>query len=138
MELKDQVKLGFNGVDIVNINFKALSPRSEEMKFDINCVPKIYYPEDDSNKFNIIMDVEINCEKHFELSLSAIGNFEIGEDIEEELKSTLMRVNSPAIMFPYVRSFISTLSSNMGRSIGSLVIPTQFFQGEIEEVKLSE
>jgi len=36
-------------------------------------------------------------------------------------------------MFPYVRSFITTLTSNLGDVTGSLVIPTQFFQGDLPE-----
>jgi len=38
-------------------------------------------------------------------------------------------------MFPYIRSFISTLTANLGSVVGTLVIPTQFFKGELEVIK---
>lgn len=56
--------------------------------------------------------------------------------IKEETK--IVNSNSPAIMFPYVRAFISTLTTNLGNVTGPLLIPTQFFRGELEEVVESE
>ncbi len=37
-------------------------------------------------------------------------------------------------MFPYVRAFVTTLTSNLGNVTGSLTIPTQFFHGELPEI----
>ena len=39
-------------------------------------------------------------------------------------------------MFPYVRAFITTLISNLGNVTGTLVIPTQFFQGDLPEISI--
>jgi preprotein translocase subunit SecB len=38
-------------------------------------------------------------------------------------------------MFPYVRAFITTLTTNLGNVTNPLIIPTQFFKGELEEVQ---
>jgi len=81
------------------------------------------------------MDLELNSENLFDLALRAVGTFELNQRITDELKRTFINVNAPAIMFPYVRSFITTLTANMGQSVGPLVMPTQFFSGALEEFK---
>lgn len=135
MEVNKQTKLKFSGVDILNVNFSAISRRDKELKIDIKCEPKVFYPKDNVNAFNIIMDFELKAANYFELSLRAIGNFELESDLEEKIRRSFVNSNAPAIMFPYIRSFISTLTANMGNVIGTLVIPTQFFKGELEEIK---
>jgi len=135
MEVNQQTKLTFHGVDILNVNFNAIAPREGKLKIDIKCEPKVFYPANDSNVFKIIMDIELKDESFFELALRAVGNFEIESELNNDLKKVFVNSNAPAIMFPYIRSFISTLTANMGNVIGTLVIPTQFFKGELEEIK---
>ena len=50
---------------------------------------------------------------------------------DQNLRSTFINTNAPAIMFPYIRSFISTLTSNVGNVTGTLNIPPQFFKGNL-------
>lgn len=135
MEVNQQTKLTFHGVDILNINFNAIAPREEELKIDIKCEPKVFYPADDLSVFKIIMDIELKDERYFELALRAVGNFELESELNNDLRKVFVNSNAPAIMFPYVRSFITTITSNMGDVTGTLVIPTQFFKGELDEVK---
>jgi preprotein translocase subunit SecB len=134
MEVKNQPKLTFHGVDIINVNFNAISPRIENLEIKINCTPKVFIPTDHKNFFKILMEIELNDEKHFELDLRAVGTFEFEKEIDSELRKTFINSNAPAIMFPYVRSFISTMTANMGNVVGTLIIPTQFFTGELEEI----
>jgi len=135
MEVNQQTKLTFQGVDILNVNFNAFSHREGELKIDIKCEPKVFYPADDSNVFKIIMDIELRDERFFELALRAVGNFKLESEPNNDLRKLFVNSNAPAIMFPYIRSFISTLTANMGNVTGTLVIPTQFFKGELEEIK---
>jgi len=55
--------------------------------------------------------------------------------IYKNLKKVFVNINAPAIMFPYVRAFITTLTTNLGNVTSPLIIPTQFFKGELEEVQ---
>lgn len=134
MEVAKQTKLTFHGVDILNVNFNAIAPREGELKIDINCIPKVFYPLDNRNFFRIVMDIELKDERFFELVIRAIGNFELDSELNDELRKIFVNSNAPAIMFPYIRSFISTLTANLGNVVGPLLIPTQFFKGEIEEI----
>ncbi len=134
MDVNKQTKLSFHGVDILNVNFNAIAPREGELKIDVKCEPKVFYPVDSKKTFKIIMDVELVAESHFNLSIEAVGTFELDEEIDENMKKVFVNSNAPAIMFPYVRSFISTITANMGHVVGTLVIPTQFFKGDLEEI----
>jgi len=134
MEVSKQDKLEFHGVDILNVNFNLLIPREDKLKINIKCTPKVFYPEDQIHAFKIIMEVELRDEQHFELYIRAAGNFEVGAELDSESRSKFINANAPAIMFPYIR-FITTLTANLGNVTGPLVIPTQFFKGELEEIK---
>jgi preprotein translocase subunit SecB len=85
------------------------------------------------------MDVSVHCEGFFNLNLVGIGTFEFDKDFEDDkLKKTFVNANAPAIMFPYVRSFVTTLTTNLGNVTGPLVIPTQFFQGDLLEISIDD
>lgn len=135
MEQIKQSKLTFHGVDIMSVDFKAIGKRKTEVNIEIQCESRVFYPSDRNNMFSIVMDFELKNEDYFELSLKAIGTFELDSDLDEELKKIFVNSNAPAIMFPYVRSFISTLTANLGGVVDTMVIPTQFFRGELEEIK---
>jgi preprotein translocase subunit SecB len=133
MKIDTQAKLSFTGVEIVKVSFNAFSSPQEDMDVKINCIPRVFYPEDDKFGFKIIMDLEVKDERYFQINLSAIGNFQITQELTDDLKKKFVNSNAPAIMFPYIRSFISTLTANLGNVIGTVTIPTQFFTGSLEE-----
>jgi len=135
MEVNKQTKLTFKGVDILNVNFKAISPREGEVKIDIKCEPKVFYPLDHKNLFKIVMDIELKDIRFFEIFITAVGTFELDSELDNNLRKIFVNSNAPAIMFPYIRSFISTLTANLGSVVGTLIIPTQFFKGELEVIK---
>lgn len=134
MEVGKQTKLAFLGVDILNVNFNAIYRSEGDRSININCTPRVFYPKNNNSAFKIVMDIELKDDKYFELSVNAIGNFELDHSLTDDVKKTLVNANAPAIMFPYIRSFISTLTANMGDAVGTLTIPTQFFKGELEEI----
>ncbi len=64
-----------------------------------------------------------------------IGNFEFDKNCDNpDLKKAFVNANAPAIMFPYIRSFVTNLTSNLGNVTGPIIIPTQFFQGDLPEI----
>ncbi len=80
------------------------------------------------------MNIELSAENFFNLQFLSIGTFEIDGNIDGIIKKNFVNINAPAIMFPYVRSFITTLTSNIGNVTTPLIIPSQFFQGELLEL----
>lgn len=134
MKVEDQPKLHFTGVDIVNLNFHTEKPLEQNVKLDLDVQPKVFYPEEDNTVFKIIIELKLGAEKYFSLNLVAIGTFKYDKELDGDLKKQIVNVNAPAIVFPYIRSFISTLTSNLGNVTGSIILPTQFFDGELEEL----
>jgi preprotein translocase subunit SecB len=136
MEVNNQINLKFHGVDFPIINLHSTEPlvNKNDKSININILPKVYYSKDKNNFFKIIQEIRLNSEDKFDLFILAVGNFELEESIDENLKKKFVNINAPAIMFPYVRSFIATLTANLGNVIGVLNIPTQFFKGDIEVI----
>lgn len=135
MEIINQPKLLFHGVDFVNIKFDTLNQYDNKSGIDLNIEPKVFYPKDNDLIFKIIMDITLHSDDFFDLNIVAVGTFELDKEFDEtDLKKVFVNTNAPAIMFPYVRAFITTLTSNLGNVTGALTVPTQFFQGDLHEI----
>ena len=136
MEINKQIKLKFHGVDFPVVNFQSekVSSKIEDLDIKMNFNPKVHYPKDHPTFFRIVQEINLESDKNFSLFIVAVGTFEIGESTDSETKKSFVNLNAPAIMFPYVRSFISTLTGNLGNVIGTLTIPPQLFQGNLEEI----
>lgn len=138
MEVKEQIKLSFHGVDIFSVQYSLDKPLDGQQNINLNIIPKVFYPAESAFTFKIIFDVFLAAEGYFNLSLQAVGHFSIEEAVDETLKKSFVNTNAPAIMFPYVRSFITTFTSNLGAATGPIVLPPHFFTGNLEEVLLDE
>ena len=130
--LGKQDNLRFDGVKFYSVHFDILGSPKENTEIDLDIVPKVMY--NTSTQFNIIYDINLSVDEVFNLQLKAVGYFEISEELLENdnFKEQLINTNAPAIVFPYLRSFISMFTSNLG-TIPTLTLPTQFFKGKLEE-----
>lgn len=137
MEVADQIQLKFHGVDFPVINLKSENPfvQSPGTIINIDIKPKVFYPTEQPDYFKIIQEVTLSSSNFFELFIISVGTFELKANVDENLKKVFVNINAPAIMFPYVRAFITTLTTNLGNVTSPLIIPTQFFKGELEEVQ---
>ncbi|HLT87949.1 MAG TPA: protein-export chaperone SecB [Sphingobacterium sp.] len=134
MSTETQVKLKFISVDFPVVNFNSEKQFLGDGEIHIDIEPKVYLPKDDSKHFKIIQEVNVLVEDTFRIFIIAIGNFELNDVQDDQLRKSFINLNAPAIMFPYIRSFISTLTSNLGDVTGTLNIPPQFFKGELPVV----
>jgi len=134
METTNQINLSFNGIDFINVDFKVFQPFNFEDKIDLNINAKLNHDEHSDN-FQIIMEINMGVKSYFDLTIKAVGYFDINSDVSGELRNNFININAPAIMFPYVRSFITTLTSNCGNSLPTLIIPPQFFKGDLQKIE---
>lgn len=127
-----QDNLRFDGVKFYSVHFDILGSPKENTEIDLDIVPKVMY--NTSTQFNIVYDVNLSVEEVFKLQLRAVGYFEMSEELlgNKNIKDQFIHTNAPAIVFPYLRSFISMFTSNLG-TIPTLTLPTQFFKGKLEE-----
>lgn len=136
MEVSNQIQLKFHGVDfpVINLNSDVPFFHNEESEINIDIKPRVFYPKEQPEYFKIIQEIKLSSDNYFNLFILAVGTFEIKSNIDEKTKKSFVNINAPAIMFPYIRAFISTLTTNLGNVTGPLTIPTQFFKGELEEI----
>lgn len=136
MKIQEQINLKFHGMSILDLHCTSTqqyNPAKE--KISMHITPKVFYPKDLPLQFQILMDVVLEAKDYFSMKVFGVGAFSFDNDIsDEDIKKSFISVNAPAIMFPYMRSFIHTLSVNLGASIGAISIPPQFFSGNLEEI----
>ena len=101
---------------------------------DISIKPKVFYPPNMPDIFNVIFELRIRSE-HFDLQVICVGNFQVSGEVPEHTKKDFANLNAPAIVFPYLRAFVTNLSGSLGGVIPVFVLPPQFFVGQIEELK---
>ncbi len=72
--------------------------------------------------------------KKFKLKIKAVAHFSTIDAIDDGFKqSPFIRINAPAIAFPYIRTFISNLTLNSG--FDAIILPTFNFIQMAEENK---
>jgi len=93
-----------------NLDTQALG----EINYSFDYTPG--FPEDGLKVFGIKYLVEMNSlDNRFRLKLEAVAHFEVNNKIDEAFKeSHFTLANAPAIGFPFVRTFISNITLNMG------------------------
>jgi len=111
MKVEEQPKLRFNGVDIINVNFHTEKPLENDAELDLDVSPKVFYPKKEKQFFKIIIELSLRAQDYFELNIVALGKFQFDKKVDNEIRKEFANINAPAIMFPYLRSFISTFTS---------------------------
>ncbi|PKA10837.1 hypothetical protein CH372_17290 [Leptospira meyeri] len=99
-----------------SLNIKRNEPKNVtgdiETKFKLNF--KVYFPDDDPRLFAILFKIEIQNED-FDLNSDYHSFFRTDSDITKEFReSHFPSKNAPAIAFPFLRSFIGTITLNAG------------------------
>lgn len=130
--MSDLSKFQFNGYSIN----RSLIELQENSNFDnikigfkvsglVNQNEKIYF-------LNLSVSIT-NEEKDLKIQVDAIGKFkfELVEKIEDI--SSFFYTNSSAILFPYIRAYISTLTNLSGNR--SITLPTMNLTNLAEELK---
>ena len=75
------------------------------------------------NRMRLLLNTSISDKNNaLSIAVKAEGYFEIDEGLSEDMKEGFFNANAPAILFPYIRAYISTLSTLSG--IKPIVLPT--------------
>lgn len=121
-------KLRFENYIVKKIKFdlnESFSGNSElELAFKFNHELQLDYEE---KRAVVVLDCilfenSIKNDYPFGLEVSLLGFFEFDTNLEENQIINLLEVNGTAILFPYLRSLITTITSNVG--IRPIIIPT--------------
>jgi preprotein translocase subunit SecB len=137
MPVQNQPRLNFTGIDVHSVHLDIENPYTDA-EITNTIIPKLFLPKDTPDNFDIIMDISLESKGFFKINVSLSGKFILNLEAEDEHRNIFMHQNAPAILFPYVRSFISMLTSNLGSTCGTIIIPPQVFKGEIEVIDENE
>ena len=94
-----------------------------DFKIDVNITPKGVVLKS-LNQFHLELAVNIKeATDKFEISIVSVAIFEFDPKADiEQYMSSLFTVNAPAIAFPYIRAYISNLTSQSG--LFTVTLPT--------------
>lgn len=122
-------QLNFVNFVVPKFLFEKVQVEQQESIFEI--IPQAVISRK-NNQFHINIDLEIfDVENNFNLKMLCVGIFEY--DTEDELLLlNFLSVNGPAIVFPYIRSFVSSFTSLSG--FDTITLPTLNLSGHKERL----
>lgn len=82
-------------------------------EIDVNIFPKGILNRSKKN-FSLFLEVTVKDESSFDINIICVGVFKFKSDIPEQEMSNYFLINAPAIIFPYVRSYISAMTALSG------------------------
>lgn len=121
-------KLRFNNYLVKNINFVLNDNYEtyEELELDLKFNHEIELDYEGKKAIIIlecvVFDKYVEYNYPFKLETGLVGFFDFDTDLLEDEIKNLLEVNGTAILFPYLRTLISTITTNA--CIPPLIIPT--------------
>lgn len=125
------MKIQLKGWKVQNLSFKMNekpSRLSKENAFKLSI--GYSFPDDNNKEFGIGFIINVK-DAEFKISMEMAFLFQVDQLVDDRFKqSDFIRINAPAIAFPYVRSYISNLTLQSG--FNPIILPSVNF------VKLNE
>jgi preprotein translocase subunit SecB len=120
MEAISKFKFSNCKVERSTIEFKDIDRASSKLSIDIGVAGK---DDRKNNRFSLKMDVKVRDEEeNMNINVVMIGFFEFDHDCTEKELGMYFNTNAPAIIFPYVRAYIASLTTLSG--VAPVVLPT--------------
>ncbi|NLB25680.1 MAG: protein export chaperone secb [Bacteroidales bacterium] len=120
-ELSKTAKFQFRNYKILKSHFE-IKNENHSNTINLNFEPKgIINRENSCFKLQLGVQIE-DAEKSFLINVVIVADFYFDTDISPEHLNTYFYVNAPALLFPYVRAYISTLTTLSG--INPINLPT--------------
>lgn len=128
METAKKSRFKFLGYKILNSTFKVEDKEVLDHQMQIEFEVKSML-NSDSNLFRLELISKIsNKDNTIHIEVDIVGIFKFEKDIPEEMKENFFKCNAPALLFPYVRAYISSLTSLSG--INPIILPTINLSGK--------
>lgn len=125
-------KFRFIGYQILKSSIEISDPRNVSDSLNIN-FRKSSGVNHSENKYKLDLNIAIDDDnKALLIDVLCHGFFEFDRDISAEDQNTFFNTSAPAILFPYIRAYITTLTSLSG--IKPLILPTiNLTQGAVND-----
>jgi len=103
-----------------NIEIKNEQNISEKLKVNFNILQT---KDMEENKFRLSLNIHINDEnEEMNIDVNSEGYFEFESGLNQEYLKIFFNSSAPAILFPYIRAYITTLTSLSG--VKPIILPT--------------
>ncbi len=126
-EIQNKIKLDRFFVEELNYqcgNYNAVNT-SEQVDIELGVASSFSDNDFKSYLIKIIVKIQSKTDD-FTLVCNAVGRFVTSEDIDDDFKTShFVKINSPAILYPFVRSYINTITTNSGFS--PIILPSVNF-----------
>ncbi len=130
--MEDYSKFQFKGFKII----RSIIERNENepsKKISLEFAPKGFINKKDSN-FQLQLGVKIEDEnKSFKIEIEAVSNYSFKNKEGLDNLGQFFYMNAPALLFPYIRAYISTLTNLSG--FEPINLPTLNMTGLGEDLK---
>ena len=125
--MKLQPKIFLKETFVQSISFKRKHSNEPYLETEVSS-PYVNFDDEQEQVYMVMFDGKFE-NSLFDLSLQFVAVFTTEAPIDEEFKtSDLVEVNSLAIAFPFMRSFLSTFTINAG--IPPFILPAYNFSKE--------
>lgn len=115
-------KFRFKGYKIVESHIVSSPEEEASQNLNVEFEQTVGVNEEGHN-MRLEMTANINDENNaLDIKVKAQGFFEFETDLKPDEKDIFFRTSAPAILFPYVRAYITTLSSLSG--VKPVILPT--------------
>ena len=122
MEKSERATFQFKGFQIVESHIVRKEGQEISEKINIGFNPRAQIKRSE-NTFRILLGVEVKDEAGaFKANIEAIGFYKFADTIDRDTLNNLFYVNAPAILFPYIRAYVSTLTNLSG--LETITLPT--------------
>ena len=130
--MKRQPKISLKEIFVQNLSFKRKHSNEPTLETEVSISPYVNFDDEQEQVYMVMFDGKFE-NSLFDLSLQFVAVFGTSEIIDESFKESIfVKSSSPAIAFPYLRSFISTLTLNAG--LPPFILPAYNFTKEKEEI----
>lgn len=119
------MQISLRNTKVENIDFKRIEGSLEEDAVELTYSDG--YSEEHKASFIVRFNLALKSKESFALSMVYVAYFDADDELDDKFKNShFPKVNAPAIAYPFLRSFISTLTVNAG--YGAVLLPTINFQ----------
>lgn len=121
-----QNKIKFVKFFVKSLKFKNEKEDESDVSEDLDILLNVSSGFNNENDRDYLINFKLEVKSKEEdlfIKVNAVGLFSTMDSITEEFKeSSFVKVSSPAIAFPFLRSYVNTITSNSG--ISPIILPS--------------
>lgn len=126
---------GFSQFVILKSSIEQKLDVDQGSEFTIFIEPEARFFED-QNLFELQLEVKVSDElNRFDVQMTALGYFPTENLAHDDSFFDYLCINAPALMFPYIRAFVSTITAQSG--LEAVMLPPMNLQGIGGKIKNS-